>query len=123
MGWVLQTQHTSDPAAPTEPSDNDSDDNGVAPHHLVNRTPEGYGGDDGPFTKLNIQQGEANQDWVADQNIQFANCYSSGKVSVLVPSRSNVVALVSPIGQSRLKHHTEGVNNNRRVWRTFHQRV
>jgi len=47
---------------------------------LINETPEGY---ERPFEDLHIPQGAANQNWIAYQNLTFANCFGSGKVSAL----------------------------------------
>ena len=47
---------------------------------VQNGTPESY---EAPFAALGISQGEDNQNWVASQDLDFANCYGSGKVSGL----------------------------------------
>lgn len=69
--------------SPSDTGTSESDEDEVDPPE--DKTPEKY---EEPFRALGIPLGRDNQNWVARQNLDFANCYGSGKVSVLVPKWS-----------------------------------
>jgi len=85
MGWQLYGQGStpgvldtwSDAGSHSSESD-DGDDEYIPPPQ--NETPEGY---EEPFGELEIPQGDKNENWIAYQDLDFANCYGSGHVSVL----------------------------------------
>ncbi|KAL8825209.1 MAG: hypothetical protein Q9191_004554, partial [Dirinaria sp. TL-2023a] len=57
-------------SSPSHGSDSSSE------YQPVNQTPEDY---ETPFRSLNIPLGNDNQNWVAYQDLDFTNCYGSGK--------------------------------------------
>lgn len=85
MGWQLygpgsnpgEIDTSSDTGS--EPSQSDyGEDQHIPPPK--NETPEGF---EQPFEELEIPQGDKNENWVAYQDLEFANCYGSGHVSLL----------------------------------------
>lgn len=65
-------------ASGSDTVDSEDEDEQFDPPH--NETPEGY---EQPFGDLDIPLGDKNENWVAYQNVDFANCYGTGHVSVL----------------------------------------
>ena len=53
-------------------------------------TPEDY---EEIFNALGIPNGEDNQNWIALQNLRFANCHGSGKVSILMSQANSLYQL------------------------------
>ena len=53
-------------------------------------TPEDY---EEIFNALGIPNGEDNQNWIALQNLRFANCHGSGKVNILMSQANSLYQL------------------------------
>ena len=92
IGWSVVAQLPQDSTSGSASSDDSSSETGEDPDIATgNRTPEDY---EEIFNALGIPNGEVNQNWIALQNLEFANCYGPGNVSVLMSQANRLYQLM-----------------------------